>query len=189
MKDLEGVLATLEIELQFALKKRNTSHGRGLAKDLCVAIRVLRASWKQFLNPLDLCGLCGQHGVIDTVGHVITPAGVDAGIRMHCVCPNGLAFKAAGVSVEELLQRKASLRAELHAFCECGHVRDMHCQHNRCAGSGHPYGVPCRCVEFKKAERQEWLSKELAERIDQTMKIVMPGPPPLACCSKEEVKS
>jgi hypothetical protein len=42
---------------------------------------------------LHLCGLCGNHGIIDTVGKVVSPAGVECGIKVPCVCANGRAIK------------------------------------------------------------------------------------------------
>jgi hypothetical protein len=34
------------------------------------------------------CALCGNHGVIDTTG-TKTPAGLPAGRKNFCICPNG----------------------------------------------------------------------------------------------------
>lgn len=34
-----------------------------------------------------LCGLCGNTGAVET--HILTSAGVNCGIRGHCICPNG----------------------------------------------------------------------------------------------------
>lgn len=39
------------------------------------------------------CGLCGNSGVVDTVGKIRTPAGVECGIKTYCLCPNGRAIK------------------------------------------------------------------------------------------------
>jgi hypothetical protein len=39
------------------------------------------------------CCLCANHGIIDTRGKVRTPAGVECGDRVWCVCPNGRAMK------------------------------------------------------------------------------------------------
>lgn len=41
------------------------------------------------------CGLCGNHGVIDTRG-VKTPAGFECGGRFFCICPNGRALADTG---------------------------------------------------------------------------------------------
>lgn len=41
------------------------------------------------------CCLCGNHGTIDTRGKVFTPAGVECGDRVFCICPNGRASKRA----------------------------------------------------------------------------------------------
>jgi len=35
------------------------------------------------------CVLCGNTGFIDTRGRAVTPAGLDVGARVHCICPNG----------------------------------------------------------------------------------------------------
>ncbi len=49
--------------------------------------------WEEFLGgPAEnLCGLCGNTGIIDTRGLVRTPAGVSCGVRRWCICPNGRA--------------------------------------------------------------------------------------------------
>jgi hypothetical protein len=39
------------------------------------------------------CGLCGNHGIVCTFGHVRTPAGVECGVQRFCICPNGRALK------------------------------------------------------------------------------------------------
>lgn len=39
------------------------------------------------------CVLCGNHGIIDTRGKVFTPAGVECGDKVFCVCPNGQAIQ------------------------------------------------------------------------------------------------
>jgi hypothetical protein len=41
------------------------------------------------------CGLCGNYGIVDTVGKVLTPKGVPCGVSTFCICPNGRARKAA----------------------------------------------------------------------------------------------
>lgn len=47
-----------------------------------------------------LCGLCGNHGVIDTRGGLTAPNGRPAaGGRFFCVCPNGQAMKRGGYSL------------------------------------------------------------------------------------------
>ncbi len=54
--------------------------------------------WWEFLNDdggIAHCGLCGNHGIIDTKkSNVCTPGGIPVGIRAYCVCPNGRAAKA-----------------------------------------------------------------------------------------------
>ncbi len=55
--------------------------------------------WKEFLHPeYQLCGLCGNSGVIDTRGRAISGAGYDAGILAFCLCPNGRACVKAGLT-------------------------------------------------------------------------------------------
>lgn len=42
-----------------------------------------------------LCSLCANTGVIDTTATAISPAGVRAGRRNWCICPNGQALRIA----------------------------------------------------------------------------------------------
>lgn len=42
-----------------------------------------------------LCGLCGNHGLIDTRGKIHSGAGVECGVEAPCVCANGRAIKHA----------------------------------------------------------------------------------------------
>lgn len=50
----------------------------------------------EFSHPTHhLCGLCGNHGIIDTVGKIRSPAGVECGIKVPCLCANGRAIKRA----------------------------------------------------------------------------------------------
>lgn len=56
----------------------------------------------EFMHPERyLCGLCGNHGVVDMTGKVFSPAGVECGVKAFCVCPNGRALKRA-----DALQKK-----------------------------------------------------------------------------------
>jgi len=48
-----------------------------------------------------LCGLCGNHGFIDTRGKVKTPAGVECGSVFYCICPNGRALKKGNAVLPE----------------------------------------------------------------------------------------
>lgn len=41
------------------------------------------------------CGLCGNSGIVDTVGKIFTAAGVGCGIKTFCLCANGRAMKRA----------------------------------------------------------------------------------------------
>lgn len=57
-------------------------------------------TWLDFLGPADAqscCGLCGNSGVVDTRGKVVSPRGEDCGVRAYCICPNGRAIKQLGV--------------------------------------------------------------------------------------------
>ncbi|MDR6954146.1 hypothetical protein J2X65_003514 [Ancylobacter sp. 3268] len=58
----------------------------------------ITAYWfKHYLNPgVGLCGLCGNSGTIDTTATAISAAGVRAGGRFLCICPNGQALRNAG---------------------------------------------------------------------------------------------
>lgn len=57
--------------------------------------------WMEFVHPdTNLCGLCANHGVIDTRGKVYSTVGVEAGVLRFCICPNGLAMKAKGWRLE-----------------------------------------------------------------------------------------
>lgn len=61
-------------------------------------------TWLEFLGPADdpsCCGLCGNSGVVDTRGKVVSPRGEDCGIRAYCICPNGRAIKRLGVLLPE----------------------------------------------------------------------------------------
>lgn len=54
--------------------------------------------WMEFLGgtipcPNSHCGLCGNHGIVDTVGITYTPAGHPCGVRTFCICPNGRVMK------------------------------------------------------------------------------------------------
>lgn len=40
-----------------------------------------------------LCGLCGNSGYVDTLTTATCWADVPAGIKAHCICPNGRAMK------------------------------------------------------------------------------------------------
>ena len=63
--------------------------------------------WKEFLGPdspyyfepLGVsmtnvhCGLCGNTGIVDTRGKVMTPNGMPCGVRRYCICPCGRLLK------------------------------------------------------------------------------------------------
>lgn len=51
--------------------------------------------WREYVGPEGLCGLCGNHGIVDTKGVTFSPVGVPCGVRRWCICPNGRALKVA----------------------------------------------------------------------------------------------
>ncbi len=47
-------------------------------------------TWLKYLNrKYNLCGLCGNSGVIDTRPTAISGAGIRSGIVSFCICPSG----------------------------------------------------------------------------------------------------
>lgn len=55
-------------------------------------------TWLEFVDQQsNLCGLCGNRGVIDTRGKVRSPTGTVTGVLAHCICPNGRSWKAKGI--------------------------------------------------------------------------------------------
>jgi len=48
--------------------------------------------WHKYYVNKGLCSLCGNHGIIDTIG-IRTPAGVLVGRINFCICPNGQAMR------------------------------------------------------------------------------------------------
>jgi len=44
---------------------------------------------------LHLCSLCGNSGIIDTTKTAISAAGMNAGMRNFCICPNGQEMRNA----------------------------------------------------------------------------------------------
>jgi hypothetical protein len=70
--------------------------------------------WKEFIVEVELpkfrehfpgmkipmCGLCGNNGVVNTVGVALDPLGeVDCGIKAYCICPNGRQMKKMKISI------------------------------------------------------------------------------------------
>ena len=45
--------------------------------------------WEEFQSSKDLCGLCGQTGVVNTLARMWSPGGVACGVLTYCICPNG----------------------------------------------------------------------------------------------------
>ncbi len=64
--------------------------------ELLTRLAAARDIWLEFLTPEQMCGLCGQSGVIDTRPlNLHTPAGTPCGVKRYCICPNGRALLAA----------------------------------------------------------------------------------------------
>lgn len=55
----------------------------------------------EFVSHNHHCCLCGNYGIIDTRGKIRTPAGVECGKRVFCVCPNVRALKAGGANLDQ----------------------------------------------------------------------------------------
>ena len=49
--------------------------------------------WLNEFAPKHLCCLCGNRGIIDTRGKVFSPAGIECGALVYCICPNGRSLK------------------------------------------------------------------------------------------------
>ena len=64
-------------------------------------VAAVTAYWFKFFISKGLCGLCGNHGVIDTRDRATSNAGVPAGGRFCCICPNGQALRRAGYDPEK----------------------------------------------------------------------------------------
>ena len=45
------------------------------------------------------CGLCGNRGIVDTIGTAFTASGKPNGVRAHCICPNGRRMKQLGIEI------------------------------------------------------------------------------------------
>lgn len=73
---------------------------KGEAKAAAVATSIL---WSEF-RVNDLCGLCGNRGVIDARAQR-APSGAACGALHYCICPNGRALKAQGADRAEWLRR------------------------------------------------------------------------------------
>jgi hypothetical protein len=57
--------------------------------------------WMEFMHEdARLCGLCGNHGVVDTRARLHSPAGVECGVLRFCICPNGRKMKEVGWKLE-----------------------------------------------------------------------------------------
>ena len=53
--------------------------------------------WMEFVNePLGVCGLCGNSGIVDTQGNAHSPRGIECGVKQPCICPNGRCVKEHG---------------------------------------------------------------------------------------------
>jgi hypothetical protein len=62
--------------------------------------------WYAYLSESDACGLCGNWGVIDTLGRSFTPAGYHAGVVGFCICPNGRALREQGADLQKHAARR-----------------------------------------------------------------------------------
>lgn len=78
-------------ELSQKTPAKTGSKNRGVNEGMS-AVQIM----DEFVMPRGLCSLCGNSGHIDTRGKVFSPAGVECGSIMYCVCPNGRALKNAG---------------------------------------------------------------------------------------------
>jgi len=57
--------------------------------DVSIKNKKVTEYWKEFyLTDDKLCSLCGNHGVINTIG-VASPNGNYVGRKNFCICPNG----------------------------------------------------------------------------------------------------
>ena len=64
-------------------------------------VAAVTAYWLKFFMSKGLCGLCGNTGVVDTRGRATSHAGVTAGGRFCCICPNGQALRRNGHDPEQ----------------------------------------------------------------------------------------
>ena len=55
--------------------------------------------WEQNYMRDGMCGLCGNRGIVDTIGIATTPSGKPNGIRTYCICPNGQRMKQLKVEI------------------------------------------------------------------------------------------
>lgn len=51
--------------------------------------------WHKYYIKNGLCSLCGNSGIVNTVG-IRSPAGVECGQINYCICPNGQAMRPEG---------------------------------------------------------------------------------------------
>lgn len=61
--------------------------------------RYAKDMWWEFVSDSGHCGLCGNHGIIDTQRNMFTPAGRECGVRRFCICPNGRVMKKKGAKL------------------------------------------------------------------------------------------
>lgn len=54
-------------------------------------------AFEHYFTADGLCSLCGQSGIIHTEG-IRSPAGVITGRANFCICPNGQALRASGLT-------------------------------------------------------------------------------------------
>lgn len=74
-------------------------------------------AFEHYFTADGLCSLCGQSGIIHTEG-IRSPAGVITGRTNFCICPNGQALRASGLTP---LALDGATPAEAGASCpHCG---------------------------------------------------------------------
>jgi len=73
------------------MKKPNPSAAKNIHNEFTTY--VLLPHLVHILEKLPMCGLCGNSGIVNTIGTAKTPTGQAAGVRAYCICPNGRAIK------------------------------------------------------------------------------------------------
>jgi hypothetical protein len=113
--------AALALAEAARLQRRPMANVKKVAKAAAPRKRKRRTKqsdlWLEFRGPRDdhdwnglkmpgnvHCGLCGNRGIVDTVGRVRTHGGLAVGVRRYCICPNGrvmLKKAAHGIQLTE----------------------------------------------------------------------------------------
>lgn len=55
--------------------------------------------WVKNYSKRGLCVLCGNHGIVDTRGKLFSPAGVECGDKVFCICPNGQIMQRYDINI------------------------------------------------------------------------------------------